>query len=122
MVNPYADNVVVWDCEVVGYDLNVWDKGANDGEDSHWMISLHYLVEIEDGDLQTGEWIPEVEFHFTPEEVAKLTLGVDEEDGGLYIGAEDFFIQPEMFLEVYGDAVPARVREFVEPLVIVLGV
>ena len=122
MVNPYANDVVVWDCEIVGYDLNVWDEGKHNGEDSRWKISLHYLVEIEDGDLQTGEWIPEVEFYFTAEEVAQLTLGVAEENGGLYIGAEDFFIQPEMFLEVYGNAVSERVREFVEPLVIVLGV
>jgi hypothetical protein len=43
-----------------------------------------------------------------------LTLGVAEEDGGLYDSDEDFFIQPVMFLETYGDAVPDRVRQFVE--------
>jgi hypothetical protein len=122
MVNPYANDVVVWDCEIVGYDLNVWDEGKHNGEASRWKISLHYLVEIWDGDLQTGDHIDGVDFYFTPEESKQLTLGVAEEDGGLYIGAEDFFIQPEMFLEVYGDAVSERVREFVEPLVIVLGV
>lgn len=106
----------------VGYDLNVWDKGEHDGGESAWMISLHYLEEIEDGDLQTGDWIEEVTFYFTPEEAKQLTLGVAEEDGGLYGCDEDFFLQPEMFLEVYGDAIPARVREFVEPLVVVLGV
>ena len=106
----------------VGYDLNVWDKGKHDGGESAWMISLHYLVEIDDGGLQTGDYIEEVTFHFTPEEAKQLTFGIAMEDGGHYIGADDFFIQPEMFLEVYGDAVPARVREFVEPLVVVLGV
>lgn len=107
----------------VGYDLNVWDEGSHNGEpESRWKISLHYLEEIDDGYVQTGEWIPEVDFYFTPEEAKQLTLGIAEEDGGLYSQDEDFFLQPEVFLEVYGDAVPARVREFVEPLVVVLGV
>ena len=114
MVNPYDDKIVVWDCKNVGYDLNVWDRGKHNGGESSWMISLHYLVEIEDGDLQTGDHIEDVEFYFTPEEAERLTLGVAEEDGGLYDSDEDFFIQPVMFLETYGDAVPDRVRQFVE--------
>lgn len=106
----------------VGYDLNVWDEGAHNGEsESRWKISVHYMAE-EYGYMRTGDWIEDVEFYFTPEEAKQLTLGVAESNGGLYSSDEDFFIQPEMFLETYGDAVPQRVREFVEPLVVVLGV
>lgn len=96
------------------YDLNVWDEGAHNGEESRWKISVHYLNDNEDGTYSTGEWIEEIQFYFEPEEVKQLTLGVSEGDGGLYGSDEDFFIDPDGFLEVYGDAVPERVREFIE--------
>jgi len=40
-------------------------------------------------------------------------LGVPEEEGGLYSCDSDFFIDPDGFLDVYGTAVPDRVRGFV---------
>jgi hypothetical protein len=98
----------------VGYDLNVWDEGLHNDEESRWKISLHYLEEIYDGSLQTGDHIEDVEFYFTPEEAQQLTLGFSPELGGVYGADLDFFIDPAGFLDVYKDVMPARVKEFVE--------
>jgi hypothetical protein len=100
-------------CNKVRYDLNVWDEGAHNDEDSRWKISVHYLDDNGDGTFSTGDWIEDVEFYLTPAEAKQLTLGVSEEDGGLYSCDSDFFIDPDGFLDVYGTAVPDRVRGFV---------
>jgi len=104
------------------YDLNVWNEGWHNldrgveatEENSRWKISVHHLDDNGDGTFSTGEWIESIEFYIEPEEAKQMTLGVAESDGGLYGSDEDFFIDPDGFLEVYGDAVPERVREFVE--------
>lgn len=97
----------------VGYDLNVWDEGLHNGEESRWKISVHMLDQLDDGTYQTGDWLEDVEFYFTPAEVRALTLGVAEADGGLYSNDTDFFIDPLGFIGVYEDAMSERVREFV---------
>lgn len=94
------------------YDLNVWDKGANEGGDSYWAISVHKLVE-QYGYMSTGDHLPNVLFLLTEQEAKQLTLGVAESDGGLYGSDEDFFIDANSFVEVYGDRIPQRVLEFV---------
>jgi hypothetical protein len=100
--------------KLAGYDLNVWDEGRHNGEeDSRWKISVHHLEQLDDGHFQTGDWIEDIEFYFTPEEARQLTLGFSEEFGGVYGPDEDFFIDPSGFLDVFADVMPARVREFV---------
>lgn len=99
----------------VGYDLNVWDEGKhNDPEGpSRWKISVHELEHIDGIGYQTGDWLEDVEFYFTDEEARQLTLGVAEEDGGLYAQDADFFIDPLGFIGVYEDVLNDRIREFV---------
>jgi hypothetical protein len=96
------------------YDFNVWDEGAYNGEESRWKIAVHHLNDNGDGTFSTGDWIEDVEFYLTPAEAKQLTLGVSEEDGGLYGCDEDFFIDPAGFRDVYNNAIPERVRKFVE--------
>lgn len=97
----------------VGFDLNVWDEGLHNGEASRWKISVHELDHIDGSGYQTGAWLEDVAFYFTPAEARALTLGVAEADGGLYSSDTDFFIDPLGFMGVYEDAMNDRIREFV---------
>jgi hypothetical protein len=105
----------------LGYDLNVFDRGGyyyDYAEGSaEWVILVHHLELGYDGQLQTGEWIEGIELVLTLEESDQLTLGLNPEQGGKYSNDEDFFIDPAGFLEVYGDAVPDRVRAFVQQFI-----
>lgn len=101
---------------VVGYDLNVWDRGGYEHDYAEgseaWRITVHELEQLEDGSYQTGKDLP-IYLDLTPDEAKSLTLGWDKELGGLYTPDSDFFLDPRAFMDVYGDAVPVRVRQFV---------
>lgn len=101
---------------VVGYDLNIWDKGGYENDYAEgseaWRITIHELEQIWDGSYQTGKDLP-MYLDLTPYEAKALTLGLGKELGGLYSSDSDFFIDPKAFFDVYGDAVPVRVRQFV---------
>jgi hypothetical protein len=98
----------------VGYDLNVWDEGLHNDRESNWKITVHQLMQLDTGAFATGPVVEGAEFTFTPEEAKQLTLGVAEEDGGLYTWDTDFFIDAVGFVGIYEQHLPERVLEFVE--------
>ena len=46
----------------------------------------------------------------TKQEAKQLTLGLEYEEGGDYMGADDFLIDTETFFDIYSD-IPKRIAE-----------
>lgn len=98
------------------YDLNVWDWAGHLSSyktDPLWRIDVYECYdyvnyEHHDQPFQII-WLNETQSEM-------LTLGKSPDEGGVYSGDEDFWLDPAGFLDIYKN-VPRKVRRYLEALV-----
>lgn len=99
------------------YDINIFDEASyeSDGKvTGSWKFSF-YSIQEPDAGYGSGVIQPNLDLSLTKEEADRLTLGLDEDEGGDYIGDDDFWIDVEGFLDTYTD-IPTRIQEWLEGL------
>lgn len=95
------------------YDLNVYDKvGHETGyQQEGWAILVYGC----DQNFY-HEDVPEKIIYLNETQRAMLTLGVSEECGGDYCADDDFWIDPQSFLNTFQN-IPRKVRRILEEVV-----
>lgn len=96
------------------YDLNVWDYA---GHESSYESPSRWRIDVWECNEEWGrEGFDPVKIIFLNDTQAKmLTLGVAEEDGGDYTWDEDFWIDPNAFLDTYKN-IPRKVTRYLTAL------
>jgi hypothetical protein len=97
---------------MANFDLNVWDYvgHASDYDSEGWRIDIYECDESYRHYLNPMKVI-----YLTEAQAKMLTLGVDEENGGDYCADSDFWIDPQGFLDTYGN-IPRKVRRHLEEI------
>jgi hypothetical protein len=102
----------------LNYDLNIWNEGWHNldhgveatDDNSQWKISVHNIHELQDGSIQCGDWIEDINIYLSEDEAKALTLGWEPALGGDYAPDHDFFLDIDSFFEIY-KTIPDTVKD-----------